>query len=149
MLPWYTGRPWEYTRRSHVNRCVFDSAWEANEAFVLDHDPNVAAWAKNDHLGFEIVYLFEGVVRKFRPDFLIRLTSGTTLILEVKGQDSPQNQTKRRFLDEWVQAVNQHGGFGQWASGVSRAPSDVADILDQRNRRPLTPASLPLTGEGG
>ncbi|MGH7263951.1 MAG: BPTD_3080 family restriction endonuclease, partial [Candidatus Rokuibacteriota bacterium] len=25
MLPWYTGRPWADTGRSHVNRCVFDS----------------------------------------------------------------------------------------------------------------------------
>ncbi len=142
MLPWYTGRPWEYTLHSHINRCVFDSAWEANEAFVLDHDPNVAAWAKNDHLGFEIVYIFEGVIRKYRPDFLIRFTSGTTLILEVKGQGSPQNQTKRKFLDEWVQAINQHGGFGPWSWAVSRLPSDIADILDQRNRRP---SPLPLS----
>jgi hypothetical protein len=29
---------------------------------------------KNDHLGFEIVYVFDGVVRKYRPDFLMKLT---------------------------------------------------------------------------
>jgi type III restriction enzyme len=102
MLPWYTGRPWEYTERSHVNRCVFDSAWEASEAFALDRHENVVAWVKNDHLGFEISYVFDGVVRKYRPDFLIRLRGGTMLVLEVKGQDSAQNQAKRRFLDEWV-----------------------------------------------
>src|ERR1700732_4740488 len=28
--------------------------------------PHVAAWAKNDHLGFEITYSFKGVIRKFR-----------------------------------------------------------------------------------
>ena len=64
-----------------------------------------------------------------RPDFLIRLTDGTMLVLEVKGQDSAQNQTKREFLDEWVRAVNQHGGFGRWIWAVSRTPSDVADLL--------------------
>jgi len=133
MLPWYTGRAWEYTKRSHVNRCVFDSTWDAGEAFVLDGDPHVAAWAKNDHLGFEVVYVFEGAVRKFRPDFLVRLSGGTLLVLEVKGQDSAQQQTKRKFLGEWVQAVNQHGGFGRWAWDVSRLPADVRDILFKHN----------------
>ena len=41
-------------------------------------------------------------MRKYRPDFIIRLKSGDYLVLETKGQDSEQNQTKRRFLDEWV-----------------------------------------------
>jgi len=95
MLPWHTGRPWADTERSHINRCVFDSTWEASEAFALDRHPDVAAWAKNDHLGFEIVYVFDGVVRKYRPDFLMKLQTGATLVLEVKGQDSLQNQAKR------------------------------------------------------
>jgi len=39
------------------------------------------------------------------------------------------DQTMREFLDEWVRAVNQHGGFGRWAWAVSRTPSDVSDLL--------------------
>jgi hypothetical protein len=113
----------------HVNRCVFDSTWEASEAFALDRHPDVAAWVKNDHLGFEIVYVFDGLVKKYRTDYLVRLTDGTTLILEVKGQESAKDQTKRRFVDEWVRAVNAHGGFGGWAWVVSRNPSDVSDCL--------------------
>ncbi len=58
------------TDRSHINLCVFDSTWEASEAFDLDRSEHVAAWVKNDHLGFEILYVFKGVVRKYRPDFL-------------------------------------------------------------------------------
>jgi type III restriction enzyme len=34
------------------------------------------------------LYLYNGVVRKFFPDYLIPLQNGKTLILEVKGQDS-------------------------------------------------------------
>ena len=74
---------------------VYDSTWEASEAFTLDHDANVEAWVKNDHLGFEVLYVFKGVVRKYRPDFLIRLNNGKMLVLEVKGQDTQQDQTKR------------------------------------------------------
>ena len=74
-------------------------------------------------------YVFDGVVRKYRPGFLIRLRTGTMLVLEVKGQDSAQNQAKRAALDEWARAVTQHGGFGRWTWTVSRAPSDLADLV--------------------
>ncbi len=131
MSTWYTSKPCEYTKRSHINHCVFDSTWEASEAFELDHNKRVVAWVKNDHLGFEILYVFNGVVRKYRPDFLVRLANGTMLVLEVKGQDSQEARTKREFLGEWVKAVNAHGGFGTWAGDVSRAPGDVAEILQR------------------
>jgi type III restriction enzyme len=134
MLPWYTGRPWEYTKKSHINRCVFDSTWEASEAAILDRDERVAAWAKNDHLGFEIVYVFDGQVRKYRPDYLVRMVDGSILVLEVKGQESTKDEAKRRFMDEWVRAVNDHGGFGKWAWAVSRNPSDVHDALGGASR---------------
>ena len=129
VVTWYTGKPCEYTTRSHVNVCVYDSTWEASEAFELDRHPAVEAWVKNDHLGFEVFYVYNGVVRKYRPDFLIRLTSGQRLILETKGKDSEQDRTKRRFLDEWVKAVNTHGGFGHWCWDVSGNPGDIADVL--------------------
>jgi type III restriction enzyme len=108
---------------------VYDSTWEATESFELDRNPAVAAWVKNDHLGFEILYVYRGVVRKYRPDFLIRLTSGEHLVVETKGQDTEQDQVKRRFLDEWIRAVNQHAGFGCWHWAVSKHPGDLPDIL--------------------
>jgi hypothetical protein len=37
------------------------------------------------------------------------------LVLEVKGQDNQELQTKREFLTEWVRAVNEHGGFARWS----------------------------------
>jgi len=129
MQTWYTGKPCAPTRRSHINFCVYDSTWEASDAYVLDNDPSVAAWVKNDHLGFEVLYVYRGVVRKYRPDFLLRLTNGEMLILETKGQDTEQDQVKRRYLDEWVQAVNAHGGFGHWRWAVARQPGDIRDIL--------------------
>ena len=132
MRPWETSRPCEATLRSHINHCVYDSAWEASEAFVLDHAPEVAAWVKNDHLGFEVLYVHNGVVRKYRPDFLIRLRSGDMLVLETKGRDTDQDRTKRRFLDEWVTAVNAHGEFGRWSWDVSLAPGDIRDVLARR-----------------
>jgi type III restriction enzyme len=132
MLPWYTGKPCEHVKHSHINMCVFDSRWEASEAFELDRSPHVAAWVKNDHLGFEITYSFRGINREFRPDYLVRLANRKMLVLEVKGQDNQEQQTKREFLAEWVRAINGHGGFGTWAADVSRNPTDIHEIL-QRN----------------
>jgi len=68
MRTWYTAKPCEFTKQSHINFCVFDSTWEATEAFELDRNKNVDAWVKNDHLGFEVLYVYKGVVHKYRPD---------------------------------------------------------------------------------
>ncbi len=141
MATWYTGKPCERTERSHINFCVYDSAWEASEAFEIDRNPRVRAWVKNDHLGFEVLYVHRGIVRKYRPDFLVRLDSGDMLVLETKGQYDEQSRAKRSFMDEWVRAVNAHGGFGRWRSDVSRDPADVKDILDSHARAGTVRAS--------
>jgi type III restriction enzyme len=134
MRTWYTGKPCQRTKKSHINVCVYDSTWEASDAFMLDDSDAVAAWVKNDHLGFEVYYIYRGVVRKYRPDFLVRLASGDMLVLETKGQDTEEDQVKRRYLDEWIQAVNAHGGFGRWAAAVARKPGEIRDILMQACR---------------
>lgn len=129
MRAWYTGKPNEAGRKSHINFTVFDSRWEASEAFELDRNRNVIAWVKNDHLGFEIAYTFEGVVHKYRPDFIIKLANGSFLVLETKGQDTLKDRTKREFLDEWTRAVDAQGGFGKWRWAVSTHPKDVEEII--------------------
>ncbi len=129
MRTWHTTKPCQPTKRSHINYCVCDSTWEASDAHALDHAPEVEAWAKNDHLGFEISYIHQGVVRKYRPDFLVRLTSGSMLVLETKGRDTSRTQTQREFLAEWVQAVNTDGRFGRWAWDVSLRPGEIHAIL--------------------
>ena len=69
---------------------VFDCRWEASEAFELDRSDQVRSWVKNNHLGFEITYSDLRVIHKYRPDYLVRLTNGKMLVLEIKGQDNQQ-----------------------------------------------------------
>lgn len=126
---WYTSRPSEWTEKSHISHCVYDSGWEATEAYFLDKSKLVDSFVKNDHLGFTILYNYKGVIQKYYPDYLIKLKDGTNLILETKGQDNDQNRTKRTFLEEWVKAINEHGGFGRWRAAVSFHPSDVEKIV--------------------
>ena len=54
------------------------------------------------------------------------------LVLETKGQDTEQDRTKRRFLKEWMRAVNEHGGFGRWRADVSRSPGEIEGILEKQ-----------------
>ena len=131
MMTWFTSKPCEHTKKSHINQVVFDSTWEASEAFELDRNPDVIAWAKNDHLGFTISYVYRGVIHKYYPDFLIKLKNGTTHVLEVKGKDDQQNRTKREYLKEWVEAVNADGRFGKWNWDVSFRTSDIKDKIQK------------------
>jgi type III restriction enzyme len=112
--PWYTSKPVVLAERCHLNFCAADSTWEAQPAYNLDHHPKVQAWVKNERLGFEIGYFYEGSFHKYRPDFIARLTNGTHLLLEIKGQEKPQDNAKRLYAIKWITAVNTHGGFGVW-----------------------------------
>ncbi|SEG13389.1 BPTD_3080 family restriction endonuclease [Jhaorihella thermophila] len=133
MRTWYTTKPCLSTVKSHISHVVGDAAWEGYAANVFEKRDDVVCYAKNDHLGFQIHYMWGGSRRRYVPDFLVRLTNGITLVLEIKGQDSKQNRAKRAALDEWVKAVNEAGGFGAWASDVAFKPSEIDDIIQRHN----------------
>jgi type III restriction enzyme len=135
MMPWYSSKPVEYTKRSHISHAVIDSRWEQNGVFELERNPAVEAWVKNDHLGFDISYTYAGIVHRYYPDFLIRLNNGITLVLEIKGEDSEKERTKRKALDQWVKAVNNEGKFGTWAWDVAFSPSEVRLIVNKHAER--------------
>ena len=126
---WWTSKPCEAFVKSHINFVVCDSKWEYLEAKTINESEVVNSFVKNDHLNFVVYYNFQGVVRRYFPDFIIKLKSGENLIIETKGQDTEQNKTKRAYLDEWCRAVNQHGGFGKWSWSVSFGPNDLDQIL--------------------
>ena len=95
----------------------------------MREEPHVAAWVKNDHLDFKVRYLYRGSSRNFYPDYLIRLTNGKILVLEVKGQDNDQNRAKRIAMELWIQAINEQGGFGHWSFDVLYDPAKARDII--------------------
>jgi len=129
MRTWYTTKPNLPTVRSQISHVVGDSAWEGHAANVFETSNNVVSYVKNDHLGFQIYYMWNGSRRRFLPDFLVRLKNGKTLVLEIKGVDDDQNRAKRAALGAWVQGVNQKGGFGIWTHAVAFAPSQIADLV--------------------
>ena len=131
MPTWWTTKHREPLKKSHISHCVYDSTWEAAEAYKLEKNPHVIAFAKNDHLGFGVLYTFNGVSRTYYPDFLVKLDNGKTLVLETKGQDSAQVQAKRTALAEWVEAVNSLKEYGQWCSDISFNAADVDGIIEK------------------
>lgn len=129
MRTWYTTKLCQPAQKSQISHVVADGAWEAHAANVLETSEHVLAYAKNDHLGFQIYYMWNGAKRRYVPDFLIRLANGCTLILEIKGEDSQQNKAKRFALDAWVKGMNQKGGFGAWCWDVAFEPAQIQDII--------------------
>ncbi len=136
MRTWYTTKPCHPTRKSQISHMVADSSWEQYTANLFESSNHVRAYAKNDHLGFQIYYLWNGARRRFVPDFLICLSNGRTLVLEIKGEDSEQNRAKRAALDVWVKAVNAKGGFGRWCWDVAFQPAQIQDIIQRHNTAP-------------
>jgi len=115
--------------KTHINHIVCDSKLEFMEAKIIDDCENVIAFAKNDHLGFVIYYNYQGVIHRYYPDFVIKLFSGKMLILETKGLDDLQNQTKREFLNEWCQAMNNYETRNKWTWEVSFNQNDLLEKL--------------------
>ena len=129
MRTWYTTRDVLVTMRSQINYVVADSAWEVHAANLFESSPLVLAYAKNDHLGFQVHYLWQGARRRYVPDFLVRLGNGATLVLEVKGQRSDQTDAKQAAMRAWVEAVNTKGGFGRWSCDIAYEMAQLQDIL--------------------
>lgn len=144
MRTWYTTKPCFPTVKSHISHLVGDSAWEGYAANVFETSNEVVAYAKNDHLGFAVYYMWHGSRRRYVPDFMVKLSNETLLALEIKGSDSPQNKAKRDALDEWVRAINANGGFGRWAWDVVFEPGGLQDIIIKHSQ-PLgtKPTSAP------
>jgi type III restriction enzyme len=134
MRTWYTTRPTIPTVRSQISHVVGDSTWEGYATDLFDGEwgkKRIQSYAKTDRLGFCVYYMWNGTRRRFFPDFLVGLSNGKTLVLEIKGVDDDQNRAKRSALAAWVKGVNEHGGFGVWACDVAFAPSDIDRIIEK------------------
>jgi type III restriction enzyme len=130
--------------RCHVNFVVLDgpagNTWESAMAQVLETTPQVAAYVKNDHLGFAIPYTIQGRGHDYYADFLVRLRPRDdedlvrTLIVEVSGglkKAGPTQEKAGTARDLWVPAVNNHGGFGVWGYCELRDPATFRVGLEQ------------------
>lgn len=133
-----TGREIHAVEKCHLNALVADTrTWEQSAAYALDTHPGVAAWVKNDHLGFEIPYRHGYTGRRYLPDFVARLDNDLHLIVEIKGRQTPDADRKAAAAKRWVDAVNRHGGYGHWGYVVVCDPPELSKVLDEYCGRQL------------
>ena len=114
------------TQRSHINLVAADTAtWEQSAAFRLEQAAlagTVKYYARNDGLGFVIPYDYMGVSHHYEPDFLVKLANEVTLVLEIKGMFTDQDNAKHEAAKRWIAAVNNWGQLGRWAFHVNKDP---------------------------
>ncbi len=70
-----------------------------------------------------------GGARRYRPDYLARRTDGIFLIIETKGRVTPEVLAKKAAAEEWIEAVNATGRFGEWRYALCEKPQQVLDAL--------------------
>jgi type III restriction enzyme len=108
------------SRKCHVNWAVLDSDWEGEFCRVVESHPRVRAYIKNQGLGLEVPYRYGSNMRKYIPDFIVRLDDGhedcLNLVVEIKGYRGEDAKEKKSTMDTyWVPGVNHLGTFGRWA----------------------------------
>ena len=127
---WYTTKLAQPVLKSQISHIVTDSGWEkVGFEFERNRIQGIEAWVKNDHLGFEIYYLWQGQMRTYFPDFIIKFLGNRYLLLEIKGQIKDQDTAKWQATIEWINAINADGNFGIWEFKVLDDPKNLFDIV--------------------
>lgn len=126
------------TEKSHLSHAVCDSGLERKMCAVLDASPVVHSWVKNHKLFLEIPYLYFGTTHRYRPDFVVQLANGLTVLLEGKGDPDEKDDAKATAARRWIEAVNTWGGLGAWvhdicydAAGLGAQLNDLAAQHDE------------------
>jgi type III restriction enzyme len=119
------------TAKSHLSHAVCDSGLERKMCAVLDADDEVVAWVKNHKLFLEIPYLYMGLTYRYRPDFVVILRSGLTVLLEGKGDPDEKDDAKATAARRWVEAVNAWGGLGTWVHAICYDAGDLVNQLEE------------------
>ncbi|MBB4199720.1 restriction endonuclease [Rhodoblastus sphagnicola] len=122
--------------KCHVNYVVSDSNWEAELARVIERNPYVLSYVKNQGMQFEVPYRDGAVLRKYVPDFIVRIDSGDeqtlNLICEVKGYRGGDAQLKAETMKNlWVPGVNNLDAFGRWDFVELRDAFGFQDAFDK------------------
>jgi type III restriction enzyme len=115
--------------RTVFNLTPVDSSLEARFARFLDRASDVTAWAKlTMNTRFALEYISNaGALRYYYPDFVLRLSNDTCLIVETKGQEDLDVALKDRRARRWCQDSTRLAGR-EWA--YEKVPQKLFDTFD-------------------
>jgi len=85
----------------------------------------IQCYVRNDRLELTVPYEFYGQARAYEPDFVVRLSNGLHLLLEVKGAQPAEVAAKHQAAQRWVGAVNRWGQLGVWGFMVCHDPQEL------------------------
>lgn len=140
----------------HINWAILDSDWEGEFCRVVEEHPRVKAYVKNHNLGFEVPYRYGSEMRRYLPDFIVKVDDGRedllNLVVEVKGYRPEDAKDKKATMDTyWVPGVNNLGTYGRWAftelTEVLRMESDFAAKVRSSVNRMIAEITAPGAGE--
>lgn len=118
-------------KKTHLNIMTADSELEIDIGKELDKDRRVISWAKSDMAGFTVPYVHpDNTERSYRPDFIVHLDTGVTLVLEGKGKEDDVDKAKKYALRRWVDAINHEKQYGIWDSATIYGEQDMRTSLD-------------------
>lgn len=113
-----TVKPVQATVASHLNFVAADTgSWEQAAAIQLEmaaQEGLIACYARNDRLELTVPYEFQGQVRAYEPDFVVKVADGSHLLLEVKGLRDATVPAKHQAAQRWCQAVSRWQRLGRW-----------------------------------
>ena len=124
-------------RKCHINLAICDGGWEAELCRVIERQPRVFSYAKNQGMGFEVPYKLASLARTYVPDFIIQMDDGRgsndllNLVIEVKGYRGEDAITKANTMHSyWIPGVNNLGCYGRWAFHELTSVYEIQDEFD-------------------
>ena len=95
-------------QKSVFNRITGDSHFELEFAAFLENCPDVVSYVKNDFsLHFKLDYInADGDISNYYPDFVVKLTNGSVVVVETKGREDLDVPLKMQRLSQWCEDVN-------------------------------------------
>lgn len=116
-------------KRTIFNLTPVDSSLEARFAVFLDRAEDVTAWAKlTMNTRFALEYISTtGALRYYYPDFVMRLSDDSCLVVETKGQEDLDVALKDRRARRWCQDAARLSGR-DWA--YEKVPQKIFDTFD-------------------
>ena len=113
--------------RTVFNLTPVDNALEARFAQFLDRASDVAAWAKLTTTSrFALEYISKaGALRYYHPDFVVRQTDDSCLIVETKGREDLDVALKDRRARRWCEDATRLAGRAWAYEKVGQAAFDA------------------------
>jgi type III restriction enzyme len=132
-----TTRPVVDLVKSHLNCAVFRSDWERQAIEIMEDMDCVEYFTPNDRqIGLLVPYEYADTRHNYEPDFIIRLSNGIYLMLEIKGEAGrmhapDQVLAKNAAAKKWAAAVNNSGRYGTWDFDICEDLAELRPIIEK------------------